>query len=150
MIEKGCKNTSDTHFKHLRLNLTEKHVKLPSDLLTPATRKEERVTSVTKAKSTKTTNKNKRINTPETQRFCTSKRLEWWLCLSYLFVHDGGQFSGQVSVAGLHLVMVLLLVLFDQLFIHPQTLATGVHKLPAHKYTHKTRASGDALRLEWR
>ena len=53
--------------------------------------------------------------------------------LGYLLVHDAGQLPGQVPVAGLHLVVVLLLVLLDQPLVHPQGLPTGVHKLPELK-----------------
>lgn len=56
--------------------------------------------------------------------------------LADLFVHDGRQLSGQVSVVGLHFIMILLLVLFYQTLIHTQALTTGVHKLPARKYLH--------------
>lgn len=48
-------------------------------------------------------------------------------------MHDDGQLSGQVSVVGFHLVMVLLLVLFNQPLINAQTLATCLDKMPAHK-----------------
>lgn len=71
---------------------------------------------------------------------CEQKR--YTLCgmdepLADLFVHDGGQLSGQVPVVGLHLIMVLLLVLLYQALIHTQGLTTGVHKLPAQKYFHE-------------
>ena len=51
---------------------------------------------------------------------------------TYCLVHDGRQLSGQVPVVGLHLVMVLLLVLFDQALIDAQTVATGLDKLPVN------------------
>lgn len=45
-------------------------------------------------------------------------------------MHDVRQLPGQVPVVGLHLVMILLLVLFDQSLVHCQRLTAGVHKLP--------------------
>lgn len=58
----------------------------------------------------------------------------------YLFVHDKRQLSGQVSVAGLHLIVILLLIFLYQPLIHTQSLATSLHKLPTdtthtHTYT---------------
>lgn len=49
---------------------------------------------------------------------------------SYLLIHNAGQLPGQVSVAGLHLVVILLLVLFDQSLVYYKCLTTGVHKMP--------------------
>lgn len=48
-------------------------------------------------------------------------------------MHDVGQLPGQVPVVGLHLIVILLLVLFDQPLVHSQRLAAGVHKLPEVK-----------------
>ncbi len=36
----------------------------------------------------------------------------------YLFMHDVWKLSGQVFVTGFHLVMIFLLVLLDQSFVH--------------------------------
>lgn len=33
---------------------------------------------------------------------------------SYLLMHDDGKLPGQVSVVGLHLIVILLLVLLDE------------------------------------
>lgn len=54
---------------------------------------------------------------------------------SYLFVHDVRQLSGHVPVVGLHLIVILLLVFFNQPFIHPQRVTAGVHKLPEEIWT---------------
>lgn len=51
-------------------------------------------------------------------------------CSSYLLVHDDGQLPGQVSVVGLHLVMILLLVLLDETLIDAQAVAAGLHEIP--------------------
>lgn len=45
-------------------------------------------------------------------------------------MHDAGQLPRQVPVVGLHLVVILLLVLFDQPLVHAQRLTAGVHELP--------------------
>lgn len=62
-------------------------------------------------------------------------QLEKKKAAAYLLVHDDGQLSGQVSVVCLHLVVVFLLVLFDQSLVNAQTVATGLHKMPAYKNT---------------
>lgn len=54
-----------------------------------------------------------------------------WLLTTHLLVHDDGQLSGQVSVVGFHLVVVLLLVLFDQTLVNAQAVAARLHKMPA-------------------
>lgn len=51
----------------------------------------------------------------------------------YLFVHDVWQLPGQVPVVGLHLIMILLLILFDEPLVHSQRLTAGIHKLPAER-----------------
>lgn len=52
-------------------------------------------------------------------------------------MHDDGQLSGQVSVVGFHLIVVLLLVLFDQSLINAQAVATGLHKMPDYENNNK-------------
>lgn len=48
-------------------------------------------------------------------------------------MHDVRQLPGQVPVVGFHLIMILLLVFFDQPLVHSQRLAAGVHKLPEER-----------------
>lgn len=45
-------------------------------------------------------------------------------------MHDVRQLSGQVPVAGLHLIVVLVLVFFYQSFVDAQSVTTRVYKLP--------------------
>lgn len=49
---------------------------------------------------------------------------------THLLMHDDGQLSGEVPVVGLHLIVIFLLVLFDQPLVHSQPLTAGVHELP--------------------
>lgn len=63
---------------------------------------------------------------------------------SYLLVHDAGQLPGQVPVVGLHLIMILLLVLFDQALVHSQPLTAGVHELPVEKRDGVQKSERDA------
>lgn len=50
-------------------------------------------------------------------------------------MHDVWQLSGQVPVAGLHLIVILLLIFFDESLVHSQRLTTGIHKLPEERHT---------------
>lgn len=52
---------------------------------------------------------------------------------THLLMHDDGQLSGEVPVVGLHLIVILLLVLFDQPLVDAQAVATRLHKMPAQK-----------------
>lgn len=46
------------------------------------------------------------------QRHCCRMVTCWYR--SYLLMHDDGQLPGQVSVVGLHLIVILLLVLLNE------------------------------------
>lgn len=59
-------------------------------------------------------------------------------------MHDVGQLPGQVPVVGLHLIMILLLVLFDQALVHSQALTAGVHELPVEKRDGVQKSERDA------
>lgn len=44
-------------------------------------------------------------------------------------MHDDGQLPGKVSVVGFHLIVILLLVLFDQALVNAQAVAACLHKV---------------------
>lgn len=46
-------------------------------------------------------------------------------------MHDDGQLPGEVSVVGFHLIVILLLVFFDQTLVNAQAMAACLHKVPA-------------------
>lgn len=52
---------------------------------------------------------------------------------THLLMHDDGQLSGEVPVVGLHLIVIFLLVLFDQPLVDAQAVAARLHKMPAQK-----------------
>ncbi len=68
--------------------------------------------------------KNRNYSNPPPVYFCTTGLWETALQFAtvyvygYLFMHDVWKLSGQVFVTGFHLVMIFLLVLLDQSFVH--------------------------------
>lgn len=46
-------------------------------------------------------------------------------------MHDNGQLSGKVPIVGFHLIVILLLILFNQSLIDAQAVATCLYKMPA-------------------
>lgn len=56
-------------------------------------------------------------------------------------MHDVGQLPRQVPVVGFHLVVVLLLILFDQALVDTQRLTAGVYKLPARDTHERIRSA---------
>lgn len=62
---------------------------------------------------------------------------------THLLVHDDGQLSGEISVVGFHLVVILLLVFFNESLIDPQAVAARLNEMPACR---GDRGSGDAFK----
>lgn len=62
----------------------------------------------------------------------------------HLFVHDIRQLPRQIPVVGLHLIMILLLVFFNQPLINAKRLTAGIHKLPEKRGMKKLKAKQQA------